>query len=53
MATTEDPRAKLDATAQWRREPYDAKPGGACELFPTVSGLENQALYRPDKGAIV
>ena len=26
MATTEDPRARADGTAEWKRELYDAKP---------------------------
>ena len=48
MATTEDPRAELDSTAEWRRELYDAKPEREGELFSTISGLENEPLYTPD-----
>jgi methylmalonyl-CoA mutase, N-terminal domain len=48
MATTEDPRAKPDSTAEWRRELYDAKPEREGELFSTISGLENEPLYTPD-----
>jgi methylmalonyl-CoA mutase N-terminal domain/subunit len=48
MATTEDPRAETDATAQWKRELYDAKPEREGELFSTISGLENEPLYTPD-----
>ncbi len=48
MATTEDPRAELDSTSEWRRELYDAKPEREGELFSTISGLENEPLYTPD-----
>jgi methylmalonyl-CoA mutase, N-terminal domain len=48
MATTEDPRAELDSTAEWRRELYDAKPERDGELFSTISGLDNEPLYTPD-----
>jgi methylmalonyl-CoA mutase, N-terminal domain len=48
MATTEDPRAELDSTSEWRRELYDAKPERSGELFSTISGLENEPLYTPD-----
>src|SRR5689334_9134015 len=48
MATTEDPRAHVDATAEWRREPSDAKPQRPGELLSTISGLENEPLYTPD-----
>jgi methylmalonyl-CoA mutase, N-terminal domain len=46
MATTEDRRG-LDATEEWRREVYDAKPERAA-LFTTMSGLANEPLYSPD-----
>ncbi len=52
MATTEDPRAKLDATTQWRRELYDATPERDGELHSTISGLENEPLYTPDNTEI-
>jgi methylmalonyl-CoA mutase N-terminal domain/subunit len=48
MATTEDPRARADGTAEWKRELYDAKPEREGELFTTISGLENDPLYTPD-----
>jgi methylmalonyl-CoA mutase N-terminal domain/subunit len=48
MATTEDPRARADGTAEWKRELYDAKPERQGELFSTISGLENEPLYTPD-----
>jgi methylmalonyl-CoA mutase, N-terminal domain len=48
MATAEDPRARLDSTAEWRREVYDAKPERQGEIFSTISGLENEPLYTPD-----
>src|SRR3989441_3550966 len=48
MATTEDPRAGSDSTAEWKRELYDAKPEREGELFTTISGLENEPLYTPD-----
>jgi methylmalonyl-CoA mutase N-terminal domain/subunit len=48
MATTEDPRAHTDGTAEWKRELYDAKPEREGELFTTISGLENEPLYTPD-----
>jgi methylmalonyl-CoA mutase N-terminal domain/subunit len=46
MATTED-RRDLDATEEWRRELYEAKPERDA-LFTTISGLENRPLYTPD-----
>jgi methylmalonyl-CoA mutase, N-terminal domain len=52
MATTEDPRAHIDSTAEWRRELYDAKPERETVLFSTISGLENEPLYTPDNVAI-
>jgi methylmalonyl-CoA mutase N-terminal domain/subunit len=48
MATTEDPRAHADGTAEWKRELYDATPERQGELFTTISGLENEPLYTPD-----
>jgi methylmalonyl-CoA mutase N-terminal domain/subunit len=52
MATTEDPRAHLDSTAEWRRELYEASPERDGVLFSTISGLENDPLYTPDTIAI-
>src|SRR3982751_1504791 len=48
MATTEDPRARSDSTAEWKRELYEAKPEREGELFSTISGVENEPLYTPD-----
>src|SRR6201985_1421946 len=48
MATTEDPRAHTDGTAEWKRELYDAKPEREGELSTTISGVENEPLYSPD-----
>jgi methylmalonyl-CoA mutase N-terminal domain/subunit len=52
MATTEDPRARSDSTAEWKRELYEAKPERDGELFSTISGLENEPLYTPDNVAV-
>jgi methylmalonyl-CoA mutase, N-terminal domain len=46
MATTED-RPGLDATEEWRRDLYEAKPE-RDELFTTMSGLPVAPLYTPD-----
>jgi methylmalonyl-CoA mutase, N-terminal domain len=46
MATTEDRRG-LDATEEWRRELYDAKPERDA-LFTTMSGLPVEPLSTPD-----
>jgi methylmalonyl-CoA mutase, N-terminal domain len=46
MATTED-RPGLDATEEWRRDLYEAKPE-RDELFTTMSGLPLAPLYTPD-----
>jgi methylmalonyl-CoA mutase, N-terminal domain len=46
MATTEDRRG-LDATEEWRRDLYEAKPE-RDELFTTISGLPVVPLYTPD-----
>jgi methylmalonyl-CoA mutase N-terminal domain/subunit len=47
MATTEDRRDR-DATDEWRRSLYEQKPERDA-LFTTISGLENEPLYTPDK----
>jgi methylmalonyl-CoA mutase N-terminal domain/subunit len=57
MATTEDEQsqsplvdaveAEFDATGEWRRELYDAKPEREA-LFETMSGLDVDPLYTPD-----
>src|SRR5256884_159324 len=47
MATTEDPRARSESTAEWKRELYDATPERKGELSSTISGLENEPLYTP------
>jgi methylmalonyl-CoA mutase, N-terminal domain len=46
VATTEEP-SQLDATEQWRRELYAAKPERDA-LFSTLSGLPVEPLYTPD-----
>ena len=46
MATTED-RPGLDATEEWRRDLYEAKPERDV-LFTTMSGLPVGPLYTPD-----
>jgi methylmalonyl-CoA mutase, N-terminal domain len=48
MATTEDPRL-TGPTEEWRRGLYDAAPERRGELFSTISGLENDPLYGPDR----
>src|ERR671919_416642 len=45
-AVTEDGR-RLDATEEWRRELYEAKPERDA-LFTTMSGLPVEPLYTPD-----
>jgi methylmalonyl-CoA mutase, N-terminal domain len=52
MATTEEPRAHSEGTAEWKRELYDAKPEREGELFTTISGLENEPLYTPDNAEV-
>src|SRR5436305_7227463 len=52
MATTEDPRARSDSTAEWKRELYDATPERGDELTSTISGLENEPLYTPDNSEL-
>src|ERR671910_814337 len=46
MATTEDGR-RLDATEEWRRGVYEARPEREA-LTTTISGLPNEPLYTPD-----
>ena len=48
MATTED-RRELGGGDDWRRELYDAAPERQGELFSTISGLENEPLYAPER----
>jgi methylmalonyl-CoA mutase N-terminal domain/subunit len=50
VATTEEP-SKLDATEEWRREVYEARPERDA-LFTTISGLENEPLYTPDNAEV-
>jgi methylmalonyl-CoA mutase N-terminal domain/subunit len=47
MATTED-RRELGGD-DWKRELYDAAPERQGELFTTISGLENEPLYTPER----
>ena len=48
MATTEDKR-ELGGDDAWRRELYEAAPERQGELFSTISGLENEPLYTPER----
>jgi methylmalonyl-CoA mutase, N-terminal domain len=48
MATTED-RRELGGSDEWRRELYEAAPERQGELFSTISGLENEPLYTPER----
>jgi methylmalonyl-CoA mutase N-terminal domain/subunit len=48
MATTEDKRELGDDDA-WKRELYEAAPERKGELFSTISGLENEPLYTPER----
>jgi methylmalonyl-CoA mutase N-terminal domain/subunit len=48
MATTEDRRA-ISGTDEWRQELYNGTPERDGVLFSTISGLENEPLYTPDK----
>ncbi len=48
MATTED-RRELGGGDDWRRELYDAAPERQGELFSTISGLENEPIYAPER----
>ncbi len=48
MATTENER-KLGGDDEWKRELYEAAPERQGELFSTISGLENEPLYTPER----
>ena len=48
MATTEDKR-ELGGDDEWKRELYEAAPERKGELFSTISGLENEPLYTPER----
>jgi methylmalonyl-CoA mutase N-terminal domain/subunit len=48
VATTEDKRA-LGGDDEWKRELYAASPERQGELFSTISGLENEPLYTPER----
>jgi len=50
VATTED-RRELGGD-DWRKELYDAAPERQGELFSTISGLENEPLYTPERVAL-
>ncbi len=51
MATT-DNRRELGGD-DWRRELYDAAPERQGELFSTISGVENEPLYTPERVDVV
>jgi methylmalonyl-CoA mutase N-terminal domain/subunit len=46
VATTDEPRADIDATTAWREELYEQSPEREA-LFTTISGIENEPLYTP------
>jgi methylmalonyl-CoA mutase, N-terminal domain len=48
MTTTED-RRELGGSDDWRRDLYEAAPERQGELFSTISGLENEPLYAPER----
>jgi methylmalonyl-CoA mutase N-terminal domain/subunit len=48
MATTEDKR-ELGGDDAWKRELYETAPERQGELFSTISGLENEPLYTPER----
>jgi methylmalonyl-CoA mutase N-terminal domain/subunit len=48
MATTENKRT-LGGDDEWKRELYGAAPERQGELFSTISGLENEPLYTPER----
>jgi methylmalonyl-CoA mutase, N-terminal domain len=48
MTTTED-RRELGGSDDWRRDLYEAAPERKGELFSTISGLENEPLYAPER----
>jgi len=48
MTTTED-RRELGGSDDWRRDLYEAEPERQGELFSTISGLENEPLYAPER----
>src|SRR5512144_1701307 len=50
MATTED-RRDLHGD-DWRRKLYESAPERQGELFSTISGLENEPLYTPERVGI-
>jgi methylmalonyl-CoA mutase N-terminal domain/subunit len=48
MATAQD-RKELGGSDEWRRKLYEAAPERQGELFSTISGLENEPLYTPER----
>src|SRR6478672_5706134 len=48
MATTEDKR-ELGGDDEWKRELYESGPERQGELFTTISGVDNEPLYTPDR----
>src|SRR5438552_18875969 len=49
MTTTSDPHSRTSGTDVWLTERYESSPERKGELFSTISGLENEPLYTPDK----
>src|ERR671936_1334800 len=48
MTTAED-RKELGGSGEWRRALYEAAPERQGELFSTISGLDNEPLYTPER----
>jgi methylmalonyl-CoA mutase N-terminal domain/subunit len=51
MATTED-RGAAESLDAWRANVYECVPERTDELFSTISGVENEALYTADNVAV-
>ncbi|HET7555852.1 MAG TPA: methylmalonyl-CoA mutase family protein [Gaiellaceae bacterium] len=49
MATTEGRQELGGGTGEWRKSLYEAAPEREGELFSTISGLENEPLYTPER----
>jgi methylmalonyl-CoA mutase N-terminal domain/subunit len=49
VATTEDPRSRTSGTDVWLTELYESGPERQGELFTTISGVDNEPLYTPDR----
>ena len=49
MATTEGKQELGGGAEEWRKSLYDAAPERQGELFSSISGLENEPLYTPER----